>query len=86
MAKTKTELFLELASPNAQGFSRWVNVSEFVGSYKELKLGNGGSWCRKESTLAKKYFLEFNKSLTPVQLLIKQLDLILKNIIKIKIV
>ena len=65
MAKTKTELFLELASPNAQGFSRWVNVSEFVGSYKELKLGNGGSWCRKESTLAKKYFLEFNKSLTP---------------------
>lgn len=63
--KTKTELFLELAKPDSEGKSRWVNISEFVGEYKELKLGNGGSWCRKESTLAKQYNLEFNKSLTP---------------------
>lgn len=62
---TKTELFLKLANPNTKGVSRWVNVSEFVGEYKELQLGNGGSWCRKESTLAKKYKVETNKSLTP---------------------
>lgn len=64
MKKTKTELFLELASPNEQGYSRWVSVAEFVGEYKELKLGNGGSWCRKESTLAKRYKLEFDKTQT----------------------
>ena len=62
---TKTELFIKLAEPNAQGVSRWVSVTEFVGDYKELKLGNGASWCRKESTLAKKYIVEFDKSQTP---------------------
>jgi hypothetical protein len=63
--KTKTELFLDLAKPNEQGISRWVDVAEFVDDYKELKLGNGGSWCRKESTLAKKFIVEFDKSITP---------------------
>lgn len=61
---TKTELFLELAIPNSNGFSRWVLVSEFVGKYKELQLGNGGSWCRASSSLAKKYIVEFDKSIT----------------------
>lgn len=61
---TKTELFIELAIPNEKGYSRWVSVTEFVGKYKELQLGNGGSWCRKSSSLAKKYLLEFNKSKT----------------------
>lgn len=61
---TKTELFLELAQPNARGISRWVLVSEFVGIYKDLQLGNGGSWCRASSNLAKKYILEFDKSIT----------------------
>lgn len=65
MPQTKTELFLELANPDSAGRSRWVDVSEFIGKYKELKLGNGGSWCRKESTLAKRYNLEFDKSKTP---------------------
>ena len=64
MTQTKTELFLELAQPNEKGCSRWVDISEFAGKYRELKLGNGGSWCRKESTLAKKYKLEFDKSKT----------------------
>ncbi|MFH1607209.1 MAG: restriction endonuclease [Nanoarchaeota archaeon] len=62
--KTKVELFIELAKPDENGISRWVDVSEFIGAYKELKLGNGGSWCRKESMLAKKYKLEFDKSKT----------------------
>ena len=51
MKITKTELFLRLAKPNEQGISRWVNVNEFVGEYKDLKLGNGGSWCRASSPL-----------------------------------
>ena len=61
---TKTELFLELAQPNEFGVSRWVYVTEFVGKYAELKFGNGASWARKESTLAKNYIVEFNKNLT----------------------
>ena len=61
---TKTDLFIELANPNKNGVSRWVDVSEFTGKYKDLKLGNGGSWCRKESTLAKKFIVEFDKTLT----------------------
>lgn len=61
---TKTELFLKLAEPNAKGISRWVFVSEFVNEYKDLQLGNGGSWCRKNSILAKKYVVETDKSKT----------------------
>ncbi len=61
---TKAELFLELAKPDEKGCSRWVSVDEFVGKYKDLKLGNGGSWNRKSSTLAKKYLLEIDKSKT----------------------
>lgn len=62
---TKTELFLKLAQPNSEGISRWVSVTEFTGIYKELTLGNGGSWCRKSSSLAKAYNIEFDKSITP---------------------
>lgn len=62
---TKTELFLKLANSNKDGISRWVKVTEFIGEYKHLQLGNGGSWCRSSSTLAKKYILEFDKTLTP---------------------
>ena len=61
---SKIELFLELAKPNESGVSRWVSVNEFIGNYKNLALGNGGSWCRKSSTLAKKYNVEFDKSQT----------------------
>lgn len=64
MKRTKTELFIALANPDENGKSRWVNSSEFVGEYKDLQLGNGGSWCRKSSSLAKKYIVEFDKSLT----------------------
>lgn len=61
---TKTELFLELAKPDENGESRWVHATEFVGNYKDLQLGNGGSWCRASSSLAKKYIIEFDKSKT----------------------
>ena len=54
--QTKSELFLELAGTiNEKGFSRKVPVEEFTGKYEKLQLGNGGSWCRDDSSLAKKY-------------------------------
>lgn len=59
---TKVELFLKLAKPNKDGISRWVYVDEFVDEYAELKLGNGASWCRKESSIAKAYNIEFKKT------------------------
>lgn len=52
---SKGNLFLELAEPDGEGFSRSVPVTEFVRRYKNLRLGNGGSWCRRESSLAKTY-------------------------------
>lgn len=61
---TKLELFLKLAKPDKNGISRWVKSDEFVGEYKKLQLGNGGSWCRANSTLAQKYIVEFDKSIT----------------------
>lgn len=61
---TKTELFLELAKPDAKGYSRWVYVAEFKGRYSSLVLNNGGSWCRASSSLQKKYIVEFDKSKT----------------------
>lgn len=64
MKASKKELFLNLAKPNENGVSRWVMTSEFVGIYKDLQLGNGGSWCRASSNLAKIYIVEFDKSKT----------------------
>lgn len=58
------ELFLELAKPGENGVSKWVYTSEFIGKYKALKFGNGGSWCRKSSNLATKYIIELDKSLS----------------------
>lgn len=59
---TKTDLFLELANPDENGISRWVNIQAFTWKYKDLQLWNGWSWCRASSTLAKKYIIEFDKS------------------------
>ena len=62
--QSQSELFLELAQPDENGVSRWVNISEFSGRYEGLKLGNGLSWGRKSSTLAKKYIIEVDKTQT----------------------
>ena len=61
---TKKELFLRLAQPDKNGISRWVLVSEFEGEYKSLRLGNGGSWFRKTSAIAKEYIIETDKTIT----------------------
>ena len=65
MSKKLTELFLELAQPDDNGVSRWVYVSEFTGKYKDLVLGNGSAWCRKDKgELSKKYIIVFDKKKT----------------------
>lgn len=63
--KSKMDLFLELARPNECGVSDWVETSAFIGKYEVLRLGNGGSWCRASSALAKKYIVETDKERTP---------------------
>ncbi|ADO07393.1 iceA1 [Helicobacter pylori PeCan4] len=62
MSKSKKELFLELAQPDKNGMSRWVSAIEFIG--QGLKLSNGGSWCRSNSSLAKEFELEFDRMQT----------------------
>ena len=62
---TKIELFIELAKPDAQGVSRWVQSTEFTGRYADLQLGNGGSWCRASSSLAKDTMWSLIKHLPP---------------------
>lgn len=62
---TKPYLFEKLAQPDENGVSRWVSKTEFVGEYAELMFQNGASWCRKESSIVKKYIVKFDKSVTP---------------------
>lgn len=62
---TKIELFEELAQVDENGFSRWVNVTEFVGKYQGLQLLNGAGWSRDDGPFGRKYLIERDKSLTP---------------------
>ena len=52
---TKGDLFLELAQPDQDGFSKRVPIEKFVGKYQSLQLGNGGGWCRSDGPLGQKY-------------------------------
>lgn len=61
---SKADLFVELANPDNNGISRWVNVTEFVGKFESLIMGNGGDWNRGNSSLRKKYIVETDKSIT----------------------
>lgn len=54
-------LFLELAKPDEQGFSRKVKVTEFENEYEVLRMGNGGHWCRDDGALGKHYNIERHK-------------------------
>jgi len=54
-------LFIELAKPDTDGFSRSVKIEEFVGKYSVLKLGNGGSWCRDDGGLGKHFNIQRKK-------------------------
>lgn len=59
---TKPALFLKLARPDDEGFSRKVFVSEFTGKYDRLQFGNGGDWCRDDGTLGKHYNIVRHKT------------------------
>ena len=61
---TKPYLFMKLADPDDNGKSRWVSKTEFVDEYAPLMFQNGADWCRKESTIAKYFYIEFDKSIT----------------------
>ena len=61
---TKHYLFVKLANPDENGISRWVSKNEFVGEYAPLMFKNGADWCRAESTIAKYYNVEFDKTVT----------------------
>lgn len=65
LPNSKPYLFLKLAQPDINGVSRWVSKNEFVGEYSSLMFQNGADWCRKESTIAKYFYIEFDKSITP---------------------
>ena len=52
---TLGDLFLELARPDDDGFSRRVPVSEFADRYARLRMGNGGGWCRDDGPLARRF-------------------------------
>lgn len=61
---TKIELFEELAQPDENGVSRWVNVNEFKGKYLGLQLLNGAAWSRDDGPFGKKYIVERDKTIT----------------------
>ena len=61
---TKPYLFMKLANPDDKVKSRWVSKTEFVDEYAPLMFQNGADWCRKESTIAKYFYVEFDKSIT----------------------
>jgi len=54
----KPDLFLKLACPDDEGYSRKIRIEEFVGEYSCLLHGNGGDWNRKSAPLCKNYILK----------------------------
>ncbi len=51
-------LFEEIAEPDHRGVSRVVRREEFIGEYAKLNnFGNGGSWCRSDGPLGRKYII-----------------------------
>jgi hypothetical protein len=63
---SKLTLFLELAKPDKDGFSRKVSIDEFIDKYAGLQLGNGGSWCRDDGSLGGKYNIVRHKDGTKI--------------------
>ena len=48
---SKIKLFLKLSKFNEKNPDNFkiVNVSSFIGEFKDLELGNGGGWCRRSA-------------------------------------
>jgi len=52
--KVLPNLFLELSTKEGNGF---ISTTKFTGEYDRLRFGNGGSWCRSDSTFANEHKL-----------------------------
>lgn len=54
----KGKLFLELANPDNNGKTNWIDVQNLPDKYQELYSNNGYSWCRNKSQLNKDFIVE----------------------------
>ena len=56
IATTSGSLFIKLAGGvDADGFTRKVAVTEFVGEFERLRFGNGAGWARSDGPLGRHY-------------------------------
>lgn len=65
--KSKCALFLELAKPDRNGFSRWVFTTEYVGKYASLFHANGWDWGRAGSELRNRFKVEIRRNGTRIE-------------------
>lgn len=61
----KKALFLRLAHPDENGFSRWVSKREFVGEFRPLYFDNGFPWGRRGTSLDNEFIVETDDTQTP---------------------
>ena len=55
MKNKQAEIAEKILCPDEDGFSRETGIDELVEHDKSLRLGNGGSWCRDDGALGRKY-------------------------------
>lgn len=58
--KSLKEIFLELAQPDADGFSKEILMSDLLAIEPRFATGNGGDWCRSDGSL-REYNIVRNK-------------------------
>lgn len=55
--KSLKDLFLEIAQPDCDGYSRRVPLSELIDADPRFATGNGGHWCRSDGALGREYHI-----------------------------
>lgn len=55
---SKADRFIEFANPDQNGISKWIAMDDLIKVHPDLEFGNGGNWCRKGSSIEKKYIIE----------------------------
>lgn len=53
-----TDQFLLIAKPDALGFTKEVKLDDLIAVNPDFQLGNGGSWCRDDGPLGRKYMIK----------------------------
>ena len=56
--KSLTEIFLEVAQPDEEGFSREVPIEELIAIDERFRTNNGCNWARSDGPLGKKYHVD----------------------------